>query len=155
VSYFLGTHGPSVTLETACSSSLVATALAANALSVGDCDTAIVVGINYLSEKDFHLSLQACGVLVQGPACHPFDEDGAKGFFRAEGMGCIVLRRMADAEQLGNRILVKLARAVAASAGAADSSMDGAGRVYEQPCEMGCDRCTCGRFRRRGFRLSD
>lgn len=137
VSYFLGTHGPSVTLETACSSSLVAMALAANALSLGDCDTAVVVGINYLSEKDFHLSLQACGVLVQGPACHPFDEDGPKGFFRAEGMGCVVLRRMSDAERLGNRVLVKLARAVAASAGAADNSLDGAGRVYEQPCPNG------------------
>jgi acyl transferase domain-containing protein len=58
VSYFLGTHGPSVTLETACSSSLVAMAMAAASLNVGDCDTAVVIGINYLSEKDFHLSLQ-------------------------------------------------------------------------------------------------
>lgn len=47
-------------------------AMAAASLNVGDCDTAVVIGINYLSEKDFHLSLQACGVLVQvrsRPAC--------------------------------------------------------------------------------------
>ena len=33
-------------------------AMAAASLNVGDCDTAVVIGINYLSEKDFHLSLQ-------------------------------------------------------------------------------------------------
>jgi 3-oxoacyl-(acyl-carrier-protein) synthase len=80
---------------------------------------------------------QACGVLVDGPACHPFDEEGPHGFFRAEGIGCVVLRRLADAEAKGNRVLAKIPRALAASAGAADGSMEGAGRVYEQPCARG------------------
>ena len=73
----------------------------------------------------------------QANACHPFDEEGPHGFFRAEGMGCVVLRRMKDAEAKGNRVLAKMARAIAASAGAADTSMEGAGRVYEQPCPQG------------------
>lgn len=73
----------------------------------------------------------------QSNACHPFDEEGPHGFFRAEGMGCVVLRRMKDAEAKGNRVLAKVARAIAASAGAADTSMEGAGRVYEQPCPQG------------------
>lgn len=58
VSYFLGTYGPSITLETACSSSLVAIAMAVASLQQGDCDTALVTGLNYLYEKDFHLALQ-------------------------------------------------------------------------------------------------
>ncbi len=83
------------------------------------------------------LQPQACGVLVQSNACHPFDEEGPHGFFRAEGMGCVILRRMNDAEAKGNRVLAKVARAIAASAGAADTSLEGAGRVYEQPCPQG------------------
>lgn len=43
-------------------------AMAAASLNVGDCDTAVVIGINYLSEKDFHLSLQ---VRPTPPACLP------------------------------------------------------------------------------------
>lgn len=45
-------------METACSSSLVAIAMAVASLQQGDCDTALVTGLNYLNEKDFHLSLQ-------------------------------------------------------------------------------------------------
>lgn len=33
-------------------------AMAVASLQQGDCDTAIVCGLNYLNEKDFHLSLQ-------------------------------------------------------------------------------------------------
>ena len=57
VAYFLGTHGPSVSLETACGSSIVALAMAAASLQAGDCDTAIVLGLNFFDQKDFHLSL--------------------------------------------------------------------------------------------------
>lgn len=133
VSYFLGTYGPSITMETACSSSLVAISQAVASLQAGDCDTALVVGLNYLNEKDFHLSLQACGVMVQGPTSHPFDEDAPKGYIRGEGVGTIVLRRMADAEKNGDRIICKILRALAASAGPADNALEGPGRVYEQP----------------------
>lgn len=75
--------------------------------------------------------------MVEGPTCHPLSEEGNKGFLRAEGRGCIVLRRQPDAEAQRNRILCLIRRAVAASAGAADSALDGPGRVYEQPCQYG------------------
>lgn len=58
VSFFLGTHGPSLTIETACSSSLVALAMAVASLRKGDCDYAIVATTNCPESKDFHLSLQ-------------------------------------------------------------------------------------------------
>lgn len=76
-------------------------------------------------------------MLVQGPTCHPFDDDGPKGFLRAEGLGALVLRRQSDAEAQGNRILCLIRKAVAASAGAADNAVEGPGRVYEQPCPYG------------------
>jgi acyl transferase domain-containing protein len=161
VAYFLGTHGPTVTLETACSSSLVALAMACGSLERGDCDTAVVVGINFLNHRDFTLSLQACGVLVEGPTSHPFDEDGAKvsralrperlvtvrtltdvpsvsqGFLRCEGAGAMVLCRIDDAIRNGDRVLCEVAASVAGSAGAAESAATGANRIYEQPFPVG------------------
>jgi acyl transferase domain-containing protein len=66
VAFFLGTHGPSLTLETACSSSLVAMAMAVAALRKGDCDYAIVTCVNIPQDKDFHLSLVR-GAMIDGP----------------------------------------------------------------------------------------
>lgn len=65
VSYFLGTHGPSLTTETACSSSMVALAMAVATLRKGDCDYAIVTAHNIPKFKDFTLSLQV------GTTTHP------------------------------------------------------------------------------------
>jgi hypothetical protein len=79
--------------------------------------------------KDFHLSLQACGVLVEGPTSHPFDEDSPKvsreprvmvtvarqcfaltlqGFLRCEGLGSLVLKRSSDAVSSGDRVLCEV-----------------------------------------------
>jgi len=49
-------------METACSSALNALATAAASLAIGDCDMAIVCGVNTVNYKDLHLGLQACGV---------------------------------------------------------------------------------------------
>lgn len=95
VAFFLGTHGPSLTLETACSSSLVALAMAVAALRKGDCDYAIVTCVNIPQDKDFHLSLQvrvACihtGVPVLRFVTHasrnrPTPQHGLTGVRRAE-----------------------------------------------------------------------
>jgi acyl transferase domain-containing protein len=54
---------------------MVAMTMAVNALLTGDCDIAIVLGNNTFGYKDFQLSLQACGVLVEGPTCHPFAQN--------------------------------------------------------------------------------
>jgi acyl transferase domain-containing protein len=137
VAYFLGTHGPTVTLETACSSSLVALSMAVSALQTGECDLAILVGNNSLGGRDFHLSLQACGVLVAGPSSHPFDQDAPKGYLRCEGTGAVVLKRMPEAVASGDRILCEIMAAIAGSAGSAEGATEGAGRVYEQPCAKG------------------
>lgn len=92
------------------------------------------------------LGVQACGVLVEGPASYPFDEDAPKGFLRCEGTGAMVLRRTSEAVEQGDRILAEIVGAIAASAGSADGCTEGAGRVYEQPCAKGMremfKRCT-------------
>ena len=52
-------------------------------------------------------------------------------------MGCVVLRRLPDAEASGHPVHCLIRKAVAASAGAADTAVEGPGRVYEQPCPFG------------------
>lgn len=60
--------------------------------------------------------VQAVGVLSQSGYSCPFDED-ADGMGRAEGWGCIVLRRMGEAEREGNHIVATLVNATAGAAG--------------------------------------
>ena len=56
VSYFLGTHGPSLYIETACSSGQVAMATAIASLRSGQCDYAIVSAAQHRGSH--HLELQ-------------------------------------------------------------------------------------------------
>ncbi|MBN3005207.1 SDR family NAD(P)-dependent oxidoreductase [Chromobacterium alkanivorans] len=103
VSHALGLHGPTLTIDTACSSSLVAVHLACNALRAGECDIAIVGGVNVVLSP---LSTAAeCRAHMLSPSgrCRSFD-DGADGFVRGEGCGVVVLQRLADAEAAGRSI---------------------------------------------------
>ncbi|WDD90768.1 SDR family NAD(P)-dependent oxidoreductase (plasmid) [Burkholderia sp. FERM BP-3421] len=103
VSHVLGLHGPTLTIDTACSSSLVAVHLACNALRAGECDIAIVGGVNVVLSP---LSTAAeCRAHMLSPSgrCRSFD-DGADGFVRGEGCGVVVLQRLADAQAAGRAI---------------------------------------------------
>jgi hypothetical protein len=42
-------------------------------------------------------------VLSSAPTCAPFEEEGERGFIRAEGYGTLVLKRLSDAERDGDR----------------------------------------------------
>lgn len=139
IAFFLGTHGPSITIDSTCASSMTAVSMAVAALRKGDCDTAVVAAtcINEsLCARDYHLWLQACGVLSSTGTCHPFDENNV-GYVRAEGYGCVILRRLDDSIAAGDRILCTIRNAVAGSAGAAEGVTSGPGRMYEAPCVFG------------------
>lgn len=104
LSYFLDLRGPSVTVDTACSSSLVALHLACRSLRTGECETAIVGGVNLLMSPAVFRGFDQSGALSTTGACHAFDAD-ADGFVRGEGCGVVVLKRLSDARQDGDRVL--------------------------------------------------
>lgn len=103
MSYFLNVHGPSEPIETACSSSLVAIHRAVTAMRNGDCDAAIVGGINTILTPEGHISFNRAGMLSEDGRCKTFSEQ-ANGYVRGEGVGMLMLKRVKDAEQAGDHI---------------------------------------------------
>ncbi len=107
LSYSLDLRGPSLVVDTACSSSLVAVHLAMNALRNGDCDTAIVGGVNLMASSSTTVALCQGRMLSPSGRCHTFD-DRADGYARGEGCAVVILRRSADVDPDANRPLGNL-----------------------------------------------
>lgn len=97
INYYFKFSGPSFSVDTACSSSLAATHLACNALWRKEIDTAIVGGTNILTNPDVTAGLDRGHFLSRTGNCKSFD-DGADGYCRGEGVGIVVLKRLADAQ---------------------------------------------------------
>ena len=92
LSYCLDLRGPSMTVDTACSSSLVAFHLACRSLRDGECDIALVGGVNLLLSPEVTSGLRSAGMLSPSSRCRSFDAD-ADGYVRGEGAGIVVLQR--------------------------------------------------------------
>ena len=104
VSFVLGLQGPSMSIDTACSSSLVALHLAVRSLRHGECDAALAAGVNVIVNPETTILLSNARALSPRGTCSTFDAD-ADGYVRAEGCGMVVLKRLADAVEAGDRIL--------------------------------------------------
>ena len=96
LSYFYGFQGPSISLDTACSSSLVAIHLAVSALRNGECNLALVGGVNRIYSPDVTLTFSKSRMLAPDGRCKTFDA-AANGYVRSEGCGVVVLKRLSDA----------------------------------------------------------
>ncbi|MCM6776847.1 polyketide synthase Pks13 [Nocardia sp. CDC159] len=104
VSYFYDFRGPSVALDTACSSTLVAVHQAVRALRSGEADLALAGGVNMLLAPFGSLGFDSIGMIAENGRIKAFSSD-ADGIARSEGGGLVVLKRLADAERDGDRIL--------------------------------------------------
>ncbi|KAJ7482959.1 putative polyketide synthase [Mycena galericulata] len=96
ISFAMQLSGPSIVVDTACSSSNVALYQGARALMNGDCDAALVGGVNTISSPDMFLGLDRGHFLSPTGQCKAFDAS-ADGYSRAEGCGLFVLKRLRDA----------------------------------------------------------
>ncbi len=104
VSYAFDLQGPNVSLDTACSSSLVAIHLAVAALRAGECSMALAGGVNLILSPEASVAFCQMGALSPTGRCRPFSAS-ADGYIRSEGCGLVVLKRLDDAVQDGDRIL--------------------------------------------------
>ncbi|MEU6561289.1 SDR family NAD(P)-dependent oxidoreductase [Nocardia nova] len=107
IAYLLGLEGPAVTVDTACSSSLAAVHLAVRALRDHDCDVALAGGATLLVSPRLHIEFSQLAVLSRSGRCAPFGSE-ADGAVWSEGGGVIVLKRLADAQRAGDRVLAIL-----------------------------------------------
>ncbi len=96
VSYCLNFTGPSVAIDTACSSSLTALHYAYRDLEAGECDYALVGGVNLLLGEGLGAFYRAAGLSSAGGMCRPFTGK-ADGISRSEGVAVVFLRRFEDA----------------------------------------------------------
>lgn len=104
LSYVMNLQGPSLNVQTACSSALVAVHLAVQSLLNGECDMALAGGSTLaLPQRRGYLHKQG-EILSPDGHCRPFDAQ-AQGTLFGSGAGVVVLRRLEEAHNAGDRIL--------------------------------------------------
>jgi len=103
LSYLLDLRGPSLVVDTACSSSLVAVHLACRALRDGDCDMALVGGVNLILSPLSTMVTEKVLPMAPGGRCRTFDA-GAEGIVRSEGCSLLVLERATEARAHGRTV---------------------------------------------------
>jgi len=104
VSHLLDFTGPSQTVDTACSSGLVALNRGVLSLAAGECEMALVGAVSVLVDPAATDAASGLGVLSPDFRCATFDKE-ANGYVRAEGVGCVVVKRLDDAVRDGDAVL--------------------------------------------------
>jgi len=113
ISYCLDLRGPSVAMDTACSSALTACHVACQSLWRGDCQMAVVAGVNALLNQNSFVAFSRMSMLSPDGRCKAFDAR-ANGFVRSEGVGAVILKPLSSALQANDRIYAMI-RATAAN----------------------------------------
>jgi acyl transferase domain-containing protein len=137
----LDLSGASFVVDAASASALVALDLGARALRERRADIALVGGAYLEADVDFPLVFRQLDALSRSGVSRPFSAE-ADGMIPGEGVGVVVLKRLADAERDGDRIY-----AVVKGIGLAS---DGKGRGLAAPSARGHARAI-----RRAYRAAN
>jgi acyl transferase domain-containing protein/NADPH:quinone reductase-like Zn-dependent oxidoreductase/NAD(P)-dependent dehydrogenase (short-subunit alcohol dehydrogenase family)/acyl carrier protein len=103
ISYTFDLRGPSMTVDTACSSSLVATHLGVESIVRGDCDLAVVGGVNVILSPTVMVAMCKGQFLAADGRSKTFDAT-ADGYGRGEGAAVVVLKAYDKAMADGDRV---------------------------------------------------
>ncbi len=101
--YKLNLKGPAINVNTACSTSLVAVCQAVQSLLNFQCDIALAggVSIHFPQQRAYHY--QEGGIVSPDGHCRTFDAQ-ARGTVPSDGLGIVVLKRLAEALDDGDEI---------------------------------------------------
>ena len=95
--------GPNYAIDAACGSSLAAVYACIRELQVGTSDVAIALGADTVQTPYAYMAFSKTHALSPKGRCRPFDAS-ADGIVLSEGVGAVILKRLADAERDGDRI---------------------------------------------------
>lgn len=133
--------GTNCVVDAACASSLSAIHLAALELYSGRSDMAITGGFDTFNDIFMYMCFSKTPALSPTGNSKPFDSNG-DGTILGEGLGAIVLKRLADAERDGDNIYAVL-RGIG-------SSSDGRGNAIYAPSANGQTRALRNAYREAG-----
>ena len=147
IAYRLGLEGPSMNVQTACSTSLVAVHLACQSLLEFDADQALAGGASIVLPNSIGYQYEPRSIHSVDGICRPFDA-AANGTVMGDGAGVVVLRRLEDAIEDGDRIYAVIR-------GSAINN-DGARKVgYAAPSVAGQEEVIRAALSRAGFNPSE
>ncbi|MBX2796235.1 MAG: aminotransferase class I/II-fold pyridoxal phosphate-dependent enzyme [Myxococcales bacterium] len=99
----LDLHGPAYTVDAACASAIVAVGDAVAQLRTNAIDAALVGGVYLQITPEHYIAFSRIGAMSAQGLCLPFDAR-ADGFVQGDGAGVVVLKRLEDAREAGDRI---------------------------------------------------
>ncbi|MEU8700908.1 SDR family NAD(P)-dependent oxidoreductase [Streptomyces sp. NPDC048680] len=108
--------GPNYTVDAACASSLAALDQACKELLAGTSDMVLCGAVDTHNGLHDYLMFGSVRALSPTGRCRPFDAS-ADGIVLAEGVACLVLKRLEDAERDGDRVYAVVKGVGAASDG--------------------------------------
>jgi acyl transferase domain-containing protein/NAD(P)-dependent dehydrogenase (short-subunit alcohol dehydrogenase family)/acyl carrier protein len=138
----LDLHGTNCVVDAACASSLSALHLAALELSAGRSDMVVTGGVDTFSDIFMYMCFSKTPALSPTGDARPFSAN-ADGTILGEGLGIIILKRLADAERDGDRIYAVLR--------GLGSSSDGRGNAIYAPTVAGQVRALEDAYRQAGI----
>nr|CAI5827466.1 unnamed protein product [Callosobruchus analis] len=104
ISYTFDFNGPSYAIDTACSSSLFAFQQAVTAIKTGQCEAAIVGGVNLLLKPTSSLQFHRLSMLSPQGMCKAFDASG-NGYVRSEAAVVVYLQKAKNAKRIYASVL--------------------------------------------------
>ncbi|PRC41441.1 polyketide synthase, partial [Mycobacterium sp. ITM-2017-0098] len=148
IAYTLGLRGPALTVDTEGSSGLTAVHTGCRSLHEGESDLALAGGAFIMLEPRKFVAGTAQGHLSPTGRCHAFDA-AADGYVTGEAVAVVLLKRLADAQRDGDRILAVVRGTAANQDGhTADFSAPSAtaqAELYRAAlAAAGVDACTIG-----------
>ena len=132
-------RGTNCVVDAACASSLSAVHMAMMELQSGRCDMVISGGMDTFNDIFMYICFSKTPALSPSGDSRPFSRDG-DGTTLGEGLGVVVLKRLADARRDGDRI-----HAVIRGMGTAS---DGRGEAVYAPRAQGQRQCLADAYRR-------